>query len=74
MIMLSCSYSLYHGQAGLNRVRFGKFAKDDDMIFYFFCYLDLSLNDDWNNATIINEISKYYNFADNGFAPLMFLH
>ena len=29
--------------------------------------------DEWNNATIINEISKYYNFADNGFAPLMFL-
>jgi peptidoglycan/xylan/chitin deacetylase (PgdA/CDA1 family) len=28
----------------------------------------------WNNATIINEISKYYNLADNGFAPLMFLH
>jgi peptidoglycan/xylan/chitin deacetylase (PgdA/CDA1 family) len=30
--------------------------------------------DEWNNATIINEISKYYNFADNGFAPLMFLY
>jgi Polysaccharide deacetylase len=30
--------------------------------------------DEWNNATAINEISKYYNFADNGFAPLMFLH
>jgi peptidoglycan/xylan/chitin deacetylase (PgdA/CDA1 family) len=30
--------------------------------------------DEWNNATIINEISKYYNLADNGFAPLMFLH
>jgi peptidoglycan/xylan/chitin deacetylase (PgdA/CDA1 family) len=29
--------------------------------------------DEWNNATIINEISKYYNLADNGFAPLMFL-
>jgi polysaccharide deacetylase len=29
--------------------------------------------DEWNNATIINKISKYYNFADNGFAPLMFL-
>jgi peptidoglycan/xylan/chitin deacetylase (PgdA/CDA1 family) len=29
--------------------------------------------DEWKNATIINEISKYYNFADNGFAPLMFL-
>ena len=31
-------------------------------------------DDEWNNATIINEISKYYNLADNGFAPLMFLH
>jgi peptidoglycan/xylan/chitin deacetylase (PgdA/CDA1 family) len=30
--------------------------------------------DEWNNATIINEISKYYNLADNGFASLMFLH
>jgi peptidoglycan/xylan/chitin deacetylase (PgdA/CDA1 family) len=30
--------------------------------------------DEWNNVTIINEISKYYNLADNGFAPLMFLH
>jgi peptidoglycan/xylan/chitin deacetylase (PgdA/CDA1 family) len=30
--------------------------------------------DESNNATIINEISKYYNLADNGFAPLMFLH
>jgi peptidoglycan/xylan/chitin deacetylase (PgdA/CDA1 family) len=29
--------------------------------------------DEWNNATIINEISKYYNLADNGFASLMFL-
>src|SRR5919204_3833091 len=29
--------------------------------------------DEWNNATIINQISKYYNFADNGFATLMFL-
>ena len=29
--------------------------------------------DEWKNATIINEISKYYNLADNGFAPLMFL-
>ncbi len=28
---------------------------------------------EWNNATVINAISKYYNFADNGFAPLMFL-
>ena len=23
--------------------------------------------DEWNNATIINEISKYYDLADNGF-------
>jgi hypothetical protein len=30
--------------------------------------------DEWNNPTVINEISKYYNLADNGFAPLMFLH
>jgi peptidoglycan/xylan/chitin deacetylase (PgdA/CDA1 family) len=30
--------------------------------------------DEWNNSTVINEISKYYNLADNGFAPLMFLH
>lgn len=30
--------------------------------------------DEWKNATIINEISKYYNLADNGFASLMFLH
>jgi hypothetical protein len=29
--------------------------------------------DEWKNATIIDEISKYYNLADNGFAPLMFL-
>jgi polysaccharide deacetylase len=29
--------------------------------------------DEWKNATIINEISKYYTLADNGFAPLMFL-
>jgi peptidoglycan/xylan/chitin deacetylase (PgdA/CDA1 family) len=29
--------------------------------------------DEWNNPTVINEISKYYNLADNGFAPLMFL-
>jgi len=29
---------------------------------------------EWNNATVINTISKYYGFADNGFAPLMFLH
>ena len=30
--------------------------------------------DAWNNSTIINEISKYYDLADNGFAHLMFLH
>ena len=30
--------------------------------------------DAWNNSTIINEISKYYNLADNGFAHLMYLH
>jgi len=30
--------------------------------------------DVWNNATAINAISKYYNFADNGFSHLMFLH
>jgi peptidoglycan/xylan/chitin deacetylase (PgdA/CDA1 family) len=30
--------------------------------------------DEWNNPTVINEISKYYSLADNGFAPLMFLH
>jgi hypothetical protein len=30
--------------------------------------------DEWNNATVINAISKYYDFADNGFATLMFLH
>jgi peptidoglycan/xylan/chitin deacetylase (PgdA/CDA1 family) len=29
--------------------------------------------DEWKNATLIDEISKYYNLADNGFAPLMFL-
>ena len=29
---------------------------------------------EWNNATVINAIAKYYNFTDNGFAPLMFLH
>jgi peptidoglycan/xylan/chitin deacetylase (PgdA/CDA1 family) len=29
---------------------------------------------EWNNATVINAISKYYDYADNGFAPLMFLH
>jgi len=30
--------------------------------------------DEWNNATVINAVAKYYNFADNGFATLMFLH
>jgi peptidoglycan/xylan/chitin deacetylase (PgdA/CDA1 family) len=30
--------------------------------------------DEWNKPAIIGEISKYYNLADNGFAPLMFLH
>lgn len=29
---------------------------------------------EWNNATVITAIAKYYNFAVNGFAPLMFLH
>jgi peptidoglycan/xylan/chitin deacetylase (PgdA/CDA1 family) len=29
--------------------------------------------DVWNNPTVIDTISKYYGFADNGFAPLMFL-
>ena len=28
----------------------------------------------WNNSTVINVISKYYEFADNGFSDLMFLH
>jgi peptidoglycan/xylan/chitin deacetylase (PgdA/CDA1 family) len=28
----------------------------------------------WNNQTVIDAISKYYSFADNGIAPLMFLH
>jgi peptidoglycan/xylan/chitin deacetylase (PgdA/CDA1 family) len=28
----------------------------------------------WNNRTVIDAISKYYNFADNGIASLMFLH
>ena len=28
----------------------------------------------WNNSTVMNAISKYYGFADNGFADLMFLH
>ena len=30
--------------------------------------------DVWNNATVINAISKYYQFADDGSASLMFLH
>jgi hypothetical protein len=30
--------------------------------------------DVWNNATVINVISKYYQFADDGSANLMFLH
>jgi hypothetical protein len=30
--------------------------------------------DAWSNPTIVNTISKYYGFADNGFADLMFLH
>jgi peptidoglycan/xylan/chitin deacetylase (PgdA/CDA1 family) len=30
--------------------------------------------DAWNNPTVINMISKYYGFADNGFADLFFLH
>ena len=29
--------------------------------------------DGWDNSTVINTISKYYGFADNGFADLMFL-
>jgi peptidoglycan/xylan/chitin deacetylase (PgdA/CDA1 family) len=28
----------------------------------------------WNNSTVIDAISGYYGFADNGFADLMFLH
>jgi peptidoglycan/xylan/chitin deacetylase (PgdA/CDA1 family) len=28
----------------------------------------------WNNKTVIDAISKYYGFADNGIASLMFLH
>lgn len=28
----------------------------------------------WNNSTVIDGISRYYGFADNGFADLMFLH
>jgi peptidoglycan/xylan/chitin deacetylase (PgdA/CDA1 family) len=30
--------------------------------------------DVWNNPTVIDAISKYYGFADNGFANSMFLH
>jgi hypothetical protein len=30
--------------------------------------------DVWNNATVVNVISKYYQFADDGSANLMFLH
>jgi peptidoglycan/xylan/chitin deacetylase (PgdA/CDA1 family) len=30
--------------------------------------------DVWDNATVINVISKYYQFADDGIANLMFLH
>jgi hypothetical protein len=30
--------------------------------------------DAWNNSTVINEISRFYNLADNGFAHLMFLN
>ena len=29
--------------------------------------------DVWNNATVVNAISKYYQFADDGSANLMFL-
>jgi peptidoglycan/xylan/chitin deacetylase (PgdA/CDA1 family) len=28
----------------------------------------------WSNTTIIDNIAKYYSFADNGFADLLFLH
>jgi hypothetical protein len=28
----------------------------------------------WNNRTVIDAISKYYGFADNGIASLMYLH
>ena len=28
----------------------------------------------WNNATVINTIAKYYDFAVNGFSSLMYLH
>jgi peptidoglycan/xylan/chitin deacetylase (PgdA/CDA1 family) len=30
--------------------------------------------DAWNNSTVIDEISRFYNLADNGFANLMFLN
>ena len=30
--------------------------------------------DVWNNPTVVNAISKYYQFADDGSANLMFLH
>jgi peptidoglycan/xylan/chitin deacetylase (PgdA/CDA1 family) len=30
--------------------------------------------DVWNNPVVIDTISKYYEYADNGFAPLMYLH
>ena len=30
--------------------------------------------DGWNNPVVIDAISKYYGFADNGFANSMFLH
>src|SRR5262249_45683364 len=30
--------------------------------------------DAWNNSTVINTIGRYYGFADNGFADLIFLH
>jgi hypothetical protein len=29
--------------------------------------------DAWDNSTVINTVSKYYGFADNGFADLMYL-
>jgi peptidoglycan/xylan/chitin deacetylase (PgdA/CDA1 family) len=34
----------------------------------------VKFGDVWNNPIVINEISKYYQFADDGFANLMFLH
>jgi len=30
--------------------------------------------DAWANSTVINTISKYYEYADNGFADLVYLH